>query len=272
MFGDLDECSGGRCSAGEVSGTCTAGTCQPFLDAGAACLDDAGVNLDPGCAPGASCVGGACQKNGAVGDPCSAPGMLCRPTWPPIDCAPLADGGLACDNPRTAGGACDYQGAGVDEVCRSQVCGADGGCQDTLADGGVICGSEAPPCPAGSFCQPNPGDAPSCQPPRAGGAPCAPGDVCADGFTCALPGDGGAGTCVAVPDAGSLCDGPCAPPVPFGGACAADGDCETGLYCDDVTRTCLTWKRNGQPCSRDAECISATGCTGTVCASACTIP
>jgi hypothetical protein len=277
LFGDVDECKDGRCSAGEEIGACTPGTCAPFLDAGATCTDDAGTSIEPGCAPGFQCVGGACAADGKPGDPCTSAGQLCRPTWPVLDCAPFADGGLACDFARPGGGLCDDHGNGVDEVCRSQTCGGDGGCSDTLADGGVICGSTTPPCPSGTACQPNGADPMSCQPPRAAHAACAPGDVCADGFTCALAADGGAGTCAALPGVGAPCEGACASGatcsrfddagacaavVAQGGACRGPGDdaCAPGLTCSAASRTCVPFAAFGAACVADGDCEKGLYC------------
>lgn len=271
LFGDLDECKDGSCSVGEVYGACVPGTCQPFLGAGSPCVDDAGSLIGPGCGPGYSCAAGVCAIDGRIGDPCLNPGELCRPTWPQVECAPLADGGLACDQARIAGGLCAYQEAGVDEVCRSQTCGADGGCTDLLVDGGIVCGATAPPCASGTACQPNGKDPPSCQPPRGPGAACLPGDVCSDGFTCAPNGDGGTSTCVALPAIGAPCAGACAPGatctsfgdagtcvaiVPEGGACRGAGDdtCAPGLTCNATSKTCLPFAGWSAACAADGDC------------------
>jgi hypothetical protein len=271
MFGELDECADGRCSAGEETGACAPGTCQPFLAAGAPCTDDAGASIDPGCAPTFQCVDGVCASDGKLGDPCIHPGALCRPTWPQLECAPFADGGLACDVARPGGALCAHLGTGVDEVCQSQTCGDDGGCADTIDDGGLVCGPTAALCASGTACQPSGAEVPTCQPPRAALSPCASGDVCVTDYACALPDDGGVGTCTALPAIGASCDGACASGatcsrfadasacagiVADGGACRGAGDdtCAPGLTCDATSRACAPFAPLRAPCAVDGDC------------------
>jgi hypothetical protein len=274
MFGEVDECQGGACSAGEVSGTCGGGVCGPFLDAGAACVDDAGSSVPPGCGPGMHCMAGACVAEGKPGDPCGDPTWLCRSLWPQLACAPVADGGLECAFARDAGGACGVSGTDVDEVCRSQLC-VNGQCADKTADGGIACASPSPPCPAGTACQANgKTDPPSCRAPIAAGGACSAGAVCAAGSECngsvcvALPGDAGA-PCVDGCGVGLACShfkdaGACRAVVPSGGACGGAGDdvCAPGLTCSGVTSTCTPPASVGVACTVDSDCDAGLYCDG----------
>lgn len=178
----------------------------------------------------------------------------------------LAHGDLPADaacTPSTLfafGSACGPGLECVDGTCRDrcQLRTVDEPCATTQGDD--------LPCAADLFCDPSGG---TCTPLPGPGEPC-PANQCAPGLHCV-------GTCEPLPTAGEPCSGACAPglfcdpvdgcqpPSAEGEACIPDG-CAPGLHC--AQGTCAPQLPAGGDCSADGEpaCASNTECVRGTCA------
>lgn len=186
------------------------------------CFGGDGCFSDPECKEQTGCAGGQCQCDLAQG----APGS-CR--LRPDECAADSD--------------CWQGGAFAQKVCVTQrsprlcadapTCGSDADCRAE----GWVCDLESAS-PSFGFCQ--------------NGTPCTPdgaecvGDAVCDNGVCRPP------NCLNTPSlcaADEICDtltGSCMPRQ--GGACAVDGDCAAGFYCNATVGICEVGCRENSEC------------------------
>lgn len=268
---------GCQCVVGDCDGefVCTDGICgDPYCPNGAnGCACDEGRRCDGGLA----CVQGACEPLGAcsVGDagcPCSADfrcngGMVCNATdrCEPADC-PAGDVGCACDEGSCVGGATCEDGRCQEDACPAGTEGCGCAAGDTC---GMSTLGEALECQSGR-CQ-----APSCTPGEsgcvcAGGVNCGDGTVCDGGYckpeSCA-PGSEGCGCLAGSCLRGLTCrDGAVCVDATgrLGGACFANGTCDTGHRCQDDR--CFACSPGTTACScDDGECATGLACVGDRC-------
>lgn len=239
------------------------------LAAGAACASDTE------CLPGNTCertggCSGTCRPAGARGAPCNTPDT-------PFACAPPVGGTGYCGSLGSSGipGVCNHYRPGP-AATQGMPCGVTPGASATefvvtACAIGLACARTM----AGSTCQPL----------AAAGAPCGTGGiVCEAGSTCmpvagrfvcqaatvrAMAGGSCGGRTMAVCDPATLfCTddnmGVCAVAGRGGnGAPCAPGEfgaaaCAPGLVCAGATPTCVPPVAEGQPCRRDADCVSGT--------------
>jgi hypothetical protein len=222
--GGVDPCASKSCNPGLICDPAD-GQCKCYLG-GPACgstqlCDPAGNCVDDPCfglvctATGAACFGGVCKCGGPNGVECSEPGNSCSPIDescdPTASCAitPCAEPGTICDPSDPIGSQCHCGTIG------GPVCTKAGSCQLYLVDGGPLapgedaggqavygqCKTNSPcygvTCPPNEACDPNNFDPQTlmglCE---CGGDPTnnLPGVVC-----------GSSETCVALDDAGAVC-------------------------------------------------------------------
>ncbi|MBI4702217.1 MAG: hypothetical protein HY744_13900 [Deltaproteobacteria bacterium] len=259
------ECVGGLCADGFCCNqacdapcfACSAakkghgkdGICEAVaagIDADGDCIDDG----SPSCQQNGLCDGkGACQyypkSDGCTPVPC-ADGAQCK--------SGFCVDGVCCEN--ACAGGCEACTAALKANGPDGLCGpvaADTDPDDDCAEDEKYPGS----CKADGLCD----GTGNCREHAKADTGCGPADC--DGVELAAALCDGAGTCVQKTLS-------CAPFDCQGGACTKscsdDRDCASGAWCDQGE--CAFWLDNGEACSGDAQCQSAT-CTDGVC---CTKP
>src|SRR5260221_400240 len=120
---------------------------------------------------------------------------------------------------------------------------------------GAPCNVGSPTCVADHACVAHDGGA-TCDPLPKTGEPC--DGACATGLYCSSFGDSSR-ACTPILHAGQTCRGEgddacaeglrceaatktCKAFTAFGAACATDGECERGLFCDETSKRCVRWK------------------------------
>lgn len=282
--GDGD-CLGGSCRDGfccdSKCGACrrcdgpgAGGVCAPFAGASTGTEHDVctGVHAcDPtgsckskngqACSAGTDCLSGACVDGFCCNTPCNQACEVCNAT--PGTCTPAAKG--------SAGRA----GCGT------------GTCNGTLRTCSTACATDAD-CSATGYC-----NAGTCVATFGTGTACArdrqcTSGACTDGFCCTSAGGGACnGPCeTCAKSKGATANGICtslpasATPIACGGyacsgtsgacasACATDGECASGYYCDGTF--CQKGRTQGNVCTKSAQCASGLTCSdGVCCNSAC---
>jgi hypothetical protein len=161
-----------------------------------------------------SCIRGECAFDSLAGGPCES-NADCEGSTLYCDLAATAPDGLAgaCSPRLGAGALCARANSG----CATGLTCLDGECVPNRLDG-ETCSSQSD-CASGLYCARYDGDGSLraqriCLPRHALGAPC----VVAESFNCVQ------GRCLG---------GVCVDDQPEGAACAANGDCASGLRCDD---------------------------------------
>ncbi|MCA9664792.1 MAG: hypothetical protein KC503_04365 [Myxococcales bacterium] len=267
-------------------------TCHPTTASGAVDAGDAKRPLGGTCASGAQCQSGFCADGVCCSSSCDGACRTCNGKYPGAcelvgngddprgdcagsdsACAGRCDGAGACrfpDKTQSCGSASCSAGS-----LEAPVCDGAGGCAKTptLCDG-FACEASGSACK--SSCSDN-GDCSGtfqcvggkCVNQLPNGASCGNNDDacaskhCVDGVCC------GSASC----DACNRCDiagseGSCAPlrcgpytcdaaasPAACKVACSADGDCDSGYYCD-ANKKCVSKKTDGQSCGTAAQCQS----------------
>lgn len=243
--------------------------CQPMANCpeGTVCEPASGLCVtqcfEGGCAPGFSCVGGACVDAACAmrTDPCPD-GTLCRDG----ECRGPCDGVVCPRGERCVGGACIDPCEGV--LCPSnQVCVARDPSALTLCGPSCACDELVVPlCPTGTACDarmesPTSGE---CVEPGCETATCGPGEVCTagscvdgcEGVSCPRGHRCLDGACVVDRCASVSCPGS---QVCRGGECfdACDGvSCGEGQICRDGA--CIPDPCFGVECNPGERCVSGT--------------
>jgi hypothetical protein len=243
-----------------------------------------------------ACLGGGCVNLTRPPELAQAPPISPAPTpedaREPIDAAPGDTAEPDAPTPPDALAPVDEAPPLLPNAAR---CDSDRQCQSGACASGVCC---ATVCPGRCFACDLPSSPGTCAPVPAGQA--RPGQCtaeavqgCGQDGTC--DGQGGCrryvagtvcvpGSCTGATETGArTCDGAgncktagsrsCAPNVCTGGSCAtrctAQGDCQTGFFCDGGG-ACRVRRNPGQACQSAVECGSGNCVDGVCCTSACT--
>jgi hypothetical protein len=176
----------------------------------------------------------------------------------------LAAGAACSDATECQSGSCNItlEMGGSQSTC--------GTCTKAVAVG-QPCGMTGVSCAVGSECDEPGATGGTCKTITFGGpgASCEmPNQECASGSNCVFSTD--SATCTALVGMGASCldsaqcqsplgcpAGKCAPRSQAGGPCSSDGDCTSGLACDDATKKCasVTWVSAGGSCSALTLCL-----------------
>jgi hypothetical protein len=225
---------------------------------GGKCLDSVECQGGICVAPAPGCAG-VCVAYAATGTSCSqdstAPQQSCDPT------VHYCDG--VCKRKLQPGDACASDDAcAFDSVC------VDGKCADPPRLGaGAVCGAMLPPCQDGLFCD----STGVCASQKPRGASCVDAGACQDGLVCF------GGKCAPWLDIGSACTTSSPSGCPASEscianscaavgndragpdrACATDGDCADGLWCQG--HFCAYRIGVGGPCASDNGCATGLRC------------
>jgi len=183
------------------------------------------------------------------------------------DCAPPASGEVECRYGGTAGSTCALR-AKVGDTCGS----SSGSTSYVNCETGLTCKYQSGSTPAKYVCTAR----------ASAGAACDPVDYrsCIDGLAC----DPTTKICGNPPAVGSKCMGSgtsacaapgycdtktmiCAAPGGVGAVCvpySTPSQCNTGLTCDSVAKTCVALKADGEACTSSTQCLS-TRCSSGKC-------
>ncbi len=217
------ECAWGLYCSSELTATC-GGTCVRRVGEGGSASSSAQ------CAFGLRLINGICRKPLRENESCASSSLaelfICES---PLFCDPTLK---TCKRGRRENETCSS--AATDQRCVGVALQCVNGTCVKPADVGSACGAGERSCKVDLVC------AGTCQEPFAEGVSCRTLNECKPPLVCSGP----------------LGSRVCKAPVLEGQSCAIDS-CDTPLYCDAATQTCLDKRADGQACTSSEQCEAA---------------